>query len=165
MLPTLSEIGSSSLTSTVRLPEMGVAWATGCDIGLKSFPPSAIILRDLSVSLKPVGLLHLTHQSDERLTNQEHRRHLLRSPRCLCPGPPSRAAKDKDSQQLTALPVLIRAPHSWLSAVTRNPTLRAQRTDVNGGACGGDHMTYLRQDGTGGEMAGEEKKGQQTTSN
>ncbi|KFO26125.1 hypothetical protein H920_12481 [Fukomys damarensis] len=64
-------------------------------------------------------------------------------------GPPSRAANDKEAERLTTLPVLIRAPRSWLSAAAKNPTLRAPRTDVNRVACGGDHMAHLRENGTG----------------
>ncbi|KAK2088105.1 hypothetical protein P7K49_034012 [Saguinus oedipus] len=69
-IPSLSGNGSFKLHKHHKPPKMGVTGATGCDIGLKSFSPSAIILCDSSVLLKPVGLLHLTHQSDEQLTNQ-----------------------------------------------------------------------------------------------
>lgn len=60
---------SSGRTGTAKHPETAVAGATGRDPGWPS-PPSAITLCDSSVSLKPVGWLHLAHHTDERLANQ-----------------------------------------------------------------------------------------------
>lgn len=109
--------GSGKQTARApKAPPGGRRWAARRDSGCRCARPSAIILCDSSVSLKPVGRPHLAHQSGQRLTNQRVKPASPPGAGTALPGDPVKSCHGDDRRPR---PALIRAPHSWLSAVTK----------------------------------------------
>lgn len=151
---------SSSCTRIFKRPKMAVAWAPGCDIGLKSSLPFCnhppwfeCLVEDSGVTPPHSSVRWAPHQSGSQdgIFSRHHD--------SSAQGPPSSAARDDNAERLTTLSVLIRAPHSWLSAVTKNPgrLLRARRTDVKGEAWHRDCVANLGRGSPAREITGDRR--------